>query len=88
MTDRLLDELAGDCWERLRWVVCRRAGILPGSLTWRLMTRRRTLLLACHLALDAREPGAGRLDAAQGAERGVSGGFDMERFQRLGGGGS
>ena len=87
MTDRLLDELAGDCWERLRWVVCRRLGITPGSRPWRRMTRRRALGLACHLALDEREDGGGRPGGAPDTERGVSGGFDMERFRRLGGGG-
>lgn len=85
MTDRLLDELAGDCWERLRWVVCRRVGILPGSRLWRLMTRRQMLSLACHLALDAREGGAQQPDAAPDTERALSAGFDLERFRRLGG---
>ena len=85
MTEKLLEELSGDCWERLRWVVCRRLGILPGSWGWRLMTRRRALRCACQLALDERESGGTRRAAAGEFERGESGGFDMERFRQLGG---
>lgn len=85
MTEKLLDELAGDCWERLRWVVCRRAGILPGSRLWRFMTRRQMLSLACHLALDTRESGSGGTDADGDRERALNADFDMDRFRRLGG---
>ena len=81
MTDRLLEELAGDCWERLRWVVCRRLGVLP----WRVASRRRVLRYALKIALDERERRAGERGAAAVTERGAGGGFDMERFRQLGG---
>lgn len=87
MTERLLRELAGDCQERLKWLVCRELGILPGSWLWRLMTARRVLRYACHLALDARGShrlGGGDVDAQ--CERGEAAGFDPERFRELGGG--
>lgn len=83
VTERLLEELAGDCMERLKWVVCRRLGIAPGSWGWYLMSGRRVLRYACHMALDARERGG---EAAAGLEAGTAGGFDLERFRELGGG--
>lgn len=78
MTERLLEELDADSVERLKWLVCRRLGIVPGSWSWRLMTGRRAVRLACHMALDARDTaGAGPEEAGQGA------GFDMERFRAM-----
>lgn len=87
MTERLLEELAGDWTERLRWVVCRRMGILPGSWGWRIMRGRRVLRYACHMALDERQSGAGG-EGGVGSEReaGMAGAFDIERFRELGGG--
>ena len=87
MTEKLLEELEGDCLERLRWAVCRRLGILPGSRGWRLMTGRRVLRYACHMALDERERAArGEGDVGARRESGAAGSFDMERFRGLGGG--
>lgn len=83
MTEKLLEELAGDSLARLKWVVCRELGILPGSWGWRFMTARRALKYACHLVLDARERG-GDADAVR--EAGAAEGFDLERFYKLGGG--
>ncbi len=82
MTQRLLEELDGDCLERLKWLVCRRLGILPGSWGWYAMTARRVIRFACHLALDARERGE---FADGGAERETAEEFDLERFRELGG---
>ncbi len=82
MTAKLLDALGGDYPERRRWLVCGGVGIVPGSPGWLLMTRRRVLRLACHLALDARETGRG----PGGAESGTGESFDLERFRELGGG--
>ena len=85
MTEKLLEELAGDSLERLKWLVGRRLGIVPGSRAWRRLTARRVLRFACHLALDARERGdSGRFDNRD-EERGTAAGFDMERFRELGG---
>lgn len=84
MTERLLEELAGDSLERLKWLVCRRLGILPGSWLWHSMTARRVLRCACHMALDARSRG-GFADGGAESERGAAEGFDWERFRELGG---
>lgn len=86
LTEELLEELAEDWTERLRWVVCRRLGLLPGSWGWRLMTGRRVLRCACHMALDERQSGAGGEDVASSErEAGMTGAFDIERFRELGG---
>ena len=84
MTEKLLQELDGDCMERLKWLVCRRLGIKPGSWGWRRMSARRVIRCACHLALDARGS-AGAADSG-GGERASAAGFDLERFRELGGG--
>lgn len=70
----LLQELYRDAPARLKWTVCRYLGIRPGSLAWLLMSRRRALAWACHIALDAAGNGAG-------ADRNA--GFDAERFRQL-----
>ena len=72
--EKLLGELRSDAPARLKWTVCRYLGIRPGSLGWLLMSRRRALAWACHIALDAAGGGAGE-------ERNE--GFDSERFQRM-----
>ena len=72
--EKLLGELRADAPARLKWAVCRYLGIRPGSLGWLLMSRRRALAWACHIALDAAEDGVGE-------ERNE--GFDPERFRRM-----
>ena len=72
--ERLIGELSRDAPARLKWAVCRYLGIRPGSPGWLLMSRRRALAWACHIALDAAESGVGE-------ERGES--FDPERFRRM-----
>ena len=79
MTEKLLSELDGDSVERLKWLVCRTLGILPGSLGWYLMSGRRAVRYACHMALDAR----GRTAALEPREAGSAAGFDMERFRAM-----
>ena len=74
MTERLLESLERDEFDRLRWLVCRGLGLRPGSVTERLMSRRSVLRCACHMVLD------GQSDISE------SSGFDMERFRKLGGG--
>ena len=72
--EKLLEELRRDAPARLKWTVCRYLGIRPGSLAWLLMSRRRVMAWACHIALDAAGNGAG-VDRNEG--------FDPERFRRM-----
>ena len=72
--EKLLSELRADAPARLKWAVCRYLGIRPGSPGWLLMSRRRALAWACHIALDREENGVRE-------ER--NGGFDLERFLRM-----
>ena len=72
--EELLSQLRRDTPARLKWTVCRYLGIRPGSLAWLLMSRRRVMLWACHIALDT---------AGNGAGADKSGGFDPERFRQL-----
>lgn len=77
--DTLLSALEADPMARLKWRVLGRLGVSPLSLRARLLSRRETLRLACHLALDA---GAG---AGTAGETGSNPGFDPARFRALGG---
>ncbi len=81
MTRKLLGELERDSAERLKWLVCRRLGIMPGSALWHMMTRRRALRYACHMVLDGR----GSPDSAGDGfgESGSGSGFDEARFRRM-----
>jgi hypothetical protein len=72
MTGELLQKLSRDGGARLKWQVCRTLGIAPGSLTYRLMSRRRVIEYACQMVLDM---------GAESAQTGES--FDMGRFLRL-----
>lgn len=75
MTDSLLQQLNGDHWERLRWLVCRRLGVPP----WRPLSRKTVLKCALHLALDAQDPPPPDTERADGSS------FDFDRFRQLGG---
>ena len=72
MSAALLESLKRDDMARLRFVVCRELGLVPGSLSARLLTRRQVLTLACHLVLE-RERGGGEENSR----------FDMARFYAL-----
>ena len=72
--EKLLGELRADAPARLKWAVCRYLGIRPGSLGWMLMSRRRALAWACHIALDRAENSAGEVRNE---------GFDLERFRQM-----
>ena len=74
VAEKLLNELRRDAPARLKWTVCRYLGIRPGSLAWLLMSRRRVLAWACHIALDTAGDSAG-------ADRNE--GFDLEHFRRM-----
>ena len=67
-----------DSYGRLKWQVLRRLGICPASLRAHLLTKRRVLLLACHMILDSRTSAE-----ATGEE---NPNFDMTRFRNLAGG--
>ena len=71
----LIDVLRAESMERLRHHILREAGIPPLSLRARLISNRRLLRYACHLALDAEESGA--------AAQPESGSFDPERFLKM-----
>ena len=74
--EELLSSLDRDSMARLKWRVMQRLGICPVSLRALLLTKRRVVACACHLALDA---GAGPGTGAENAD------FDMARFRALGG---
>ena len=78
----LLDALDRDSVRRQKWRVLERLHICPASLRGRLLTKRRALEYACHLALDAGE----RTAAVKAkAETPFNPGFDMARFRALAG---
>lgn len=74
--ENLMTALAEDPMARLKWRVMGLLGVDPASLRALLLTRRRTLALACHLALDA---GAGADTVTENPQ------FDMARFRALAG---
>ena len=78
----LLRALDADPMRRLKWRVMERLDICPASLRARLLTKRRALEYACHLALDAGERAA---SANTKAAAGENPGFDMARFHALAG---
>ena len=75
----LLDALERDSVKRLKWRVMERLHICPASLRGRLLTKRRALEYACHLALDAGE----RAPVNTKARPLFNPGFDMARFRAL-----
>lgn len=77
---KLMAALAEDPAARLKWRVMGRLGICPASLRARLLTRRKVLECACHLALDAEKA---KTDAPAAEE---NPNFDMARFRALSGG--
>ena len=82
--EAILDRLAAQPYERLKWRVLRAFGALPTEERARLMTDEDYYYCALHLALDGREAaGGGR---AKEIERGVNASFDMEEFERRRGG--
>lgn len=76
--EKLIAAAEEDSFSRLKWQVLRRLGICPVSLWSRLLTKRRVLLLACHMILDSRTSAE-----ATGEE---NPNFDMTRFRNLAGG--
>ena len=82
--EAILDRLAAQPYERLKWRVLRAFGALPTEGRAREMTDEDYYYCALHLALDGREAAGQRTAAA--VERGVNASFDMEEFERRRGG--
>ena len=82
--EAILDRLAAQPYERLKWRVLRAFGALPTEDRAREMTDEDYYYCALHLALDGREAAGQRAEAA--AERGVNASFDMAEFERRRGG--
>jgi hypothetical protein len=77
MTEELLEALDGDARERLRWMVLREFGVLPGSREAKALTDTELLRCAGHMVLDLR-----RMSRRHG-EGGRNPTFDTARFERL-----
>lgn len=82
--EAILDRLAAQPYERLKWRVLRAFGALPTEDRAREMTDEDYYYCALHLALDGREAAGPR--RAEEIERGVNASFDMEEFERRRGG--
>lgn len=82
--EAILDRLAAQPYERLKWRVLRAFGALPTEDRAREMTDEDYYYCALHLALDGREAAGQR--RAEEIERGVNASFDMEEFERRRGG--
>lgn len=79
MTAReLVAELEGDKLERLKWLVLREFGVLPGSAAACELSDEDYLRCGAHLLLDLRQGRAGN-----GAEEGENPSFDPEQFSGL-----
>ena len=73
----LIKSLEKDPMERLRWLVLRGLGIIPGSRRAREISDWDILRCAAHMVLDNRDISKGT------GEQGENGSFDKERFKRL-----
>ncbi len=73
----LIESLEKDHMERLRWLVLREFGIIPGSKRALCISDWDILRCAAHMVIDSRDS-----DADIG-EQGQNGSFDKERFKRL-----
>ena len=82
--EAILDRLAAQPYERLKWRVLRAFGALPTEERAREMTDEDYYYCALHLALDGREAAGQR--RAEEIERGVNASFDMAEFERRRGG--
>ena len=77
MTEELLETLGSDAKERLRWMVLREFGVLPGSREARALTDTELLRCAGHLVLDMRW---GRRRDEESEQNTA---FDAARYERL-----
>ena len=77
MTEELLEALGSDARERLRWMVLREFGVLPGSREAEALTDTELLRCAGHLVLDLRR------SRRRNEEGGQNTAFDAARYERL-----
>lgn len=77
--EELLEILGGDPWERLRWMVMREFGVLPGSREERALSNVELLRCGAHMVLDVR---AFARDG-DSAEASSNPAFDSHRFAGL-----
>ena len=74
----MIEAVRSDSCARLKWRVLRQLGVSPLSLRARLLTKRRTLRLACQMILDLPAESGGSI-------RESNPNFDMARFDCLAG---
>ena len=78
--EELLSHLEGDHMARLRWLVLKEFGVLPGSRRAGRLSDEDCIICGAHMVLDRLEG-----QAPSAGERGVNKGFDESRFCALGG---
>ena len=78
--EELLDRLEKDSMARLRWLVLKEFGVLPGSKRAGKLSDEDCVICGAHMLLDRLE----RENALPG-ERGANASFDDGRFRTLGG---
>ncbi len=71
----LLEKLANDPIERLRWVVLRSFGVFPVSPRAKKISDRRLIICGAHMVIDSWEKSESSLP-----ERCTNGGFDEIKF--------
>ncbi len=79
--EELIRQLEGSPVERLKWLVLREFGVLPGSKTAEELSDEDFIVCGAHMVIDRRM----RSDAPSG-EGGTNCSFDEERFSQLSGG--
>lgn len=77
--EELIKSVEGDSMARLRWLVLKEFGVLPGSKRAGELSDRDCLLCAAQMVIDRRERQGER------AEQGENPGFDEGRFCKMGG---
>lgn len=79
--EEIIRRLEGDALERLKWLVLREFGVMPGSKTAGELSDEDFIFCGAHMVLDR----GLRSEAPSGeGERNAS--FDEERFSQLSGG--
>ncbi|MEG0035744.1 MAG: hypothetical protein RR743_03700 [Oscillospiraceae bacterium] len=80
----LIERLENDPLERLKWLVLREFGVLPGSESARELSDEDFVFCGAHLVLDARRAAAVRpLEGGTFDEGGSNEDFDEECFLKL-----
>ncbi len=76
--DELIGRLAGDHLERLKWLVLREFGVLPGSKAASELSDEDFLICGAHMVLDRR-----LRSGVPSSEGGLNSSFDEGRFSEL-----